>query len=614
MSHIFVSHATPDDARVSAIHDALQAAGLEVWVDHEDAIGPGDNWFNQIQDALNTCRAGLFVLSRSSKDNPNCLAELISLLTLKGEGKLYIALIQPLAKEEFPWRLRTIQYVDLTGGDDALPELIAALQASRPLDPSVAKVSRRVTGSQRIDSVHRDVPISGRAAEIARVRAELRDAPVMLVSVGGRGKTRLAVALAYTSDDVSGAVWHSAAEGTTVADEVIGLLRQHFQLEDGAKRQAVLNMLGSHPTLVVIDNAESIPPERRPEYVGLIRELRDHGAQVLVTAREAWDALETAAVVHLDPLPHAVAVQIVPDMGRALKSKYDLLPHADALARLALDHPRLIQHVVKLTRNFEPEEVIRDWQGARTPDLDNALEEMLGRTVKLMTERDGHAGERLLRRITALRGTFPLEAARAVAELPEAAFKAGLSSLMTWQFVDLQTEPETRYSVDPLALEALPPDEAARPLHFTFYDELHGLGNADGTDLNRFDLIRLDFENLREALNWGFQHQTERAVDLANNLDNYVMLRESLETRSAIQWEAHAVAEKAGYLRGQANTLKALGDLALAQSDLAGARGYYDRALPLTEQIGDRLGQANTLRALGDLALAQSDLAGARGY
>ncbi len=265
MSHIFVSHATADDARVSAIHNALQAAGIEAWVDHEDAIGPGDNWFNQIQTALNTCRAGLFILSRSSKDNGNCLAEVISLLTLKGEGNFYVALIQPLAKEEFPWRLRTLQYVDLTGGDEALPELIAALQASRPLDPAVAKVSRRVTGSHRIDSVHRDVPIIGRTAEIARVRAELRNAPVMLVSVGGRGKTRLAVALAYGSDDVSGAVWHSAADETAVADEVIGLLRGHFQLEDAAKREAVLHMLRSQATLVVIDNAESIPPDRRPD-------------------------------------------------------------------------------------------------------------------------------------------------------------------------------------------------------------------------------------------------------------------------------------------------------------------------------------------------------------
>ncbi len=51
---------------------------------------------------------------------------------------------------------------------------------------------------------------------------------------------------------------------------------------------------------------------------------------------------------------------------------------------------------------------------------------------------------------------------------------------------------------------------------------------------------------------------------------------------------------------GQANTLRALGDLSLRLDDLSGAREYYDRALPLYEQIGARLGQANTLQALGD--------------
>ncbi len=332
---------------------------------------------------------------------------------------------------------------------------------------------------------------------------------------------------------------------------------------------------------------------------------------MLITAREAWDDLDTAAVIHLDPLPHADAVQIVIDMGRALKSKFDLAPHADALARLALDHPRLIQHVVKLTRKFPPEEIIRDWQGARTPDLEKALEEMLGRTVKLMTERDGDAGERLLRRITVLRGTFPLEAARTVAELPEADFKAGLSSLMTWQFVDLQTEPETRYRVDPLALDALPPDDAARPLHFAFY---HALWN-DWDKVNNEDnhpALEADFDSLRAALEWGFQHEPEQAVDLARTLDYYLMLREGLETRGAILREAYAAADRAGYVFGQANTLKALGDLALRQADLAGARESYDQALPLFEQIGDRLGQANTLKALGDLALRQAELAGAR--
>jgi tetratricopeptide (TPR) repeat protein len=72
--------------------------------------------------------------------------------------------------------------------------------------------------------------------------------------------------------------------------------------------------------------------------------------------------------------------------------------------------------------------------------------------------------------------------------------------------------------------------------------------------------------------------------------------------------------EAIGERLGQANTLLALGDLAVREADLAGARGFYGRALPIFEGIGDRLGQANTLKALGDLALREDDLAAARGF
>jgi len=62
----------------------------------------------------------------------------------------------------------------------------------------------------------------------------------------------------------------------------------------------------------------------------------------------------------------------------------------------------------------------------------------------------------------------------------------------------------------------------------------------------------------------------------------------------------------------RADTLHLLGDLALREDDLAGARKSYQAALPIYRAIGSRLGEANSLRALGDLALHEADLAGAR--
>jgi tetratricopeptide (TPR) repeat protein len=57
----------------------------------------------------------------------------------------------------------------------------------------------------------------------------------------------------------------------------------------------------------------------------------------------------------------------------------------------------------------------------------------------------------------------------------------------------------------------------------------------------------------------------------------------------------------------RANTLKLLGDLALREADLAGARESYQAALTLYRAIGDRLGEANALQGLGDEQLVVGD-------
>jgi tetratricopeptide (TPR) repeat protein len=63
---------------------------------------------------------------------------------------------------------------------------------------------------------------------------------------------------------------------------------------------------------------------------------------------------------------------------------------------------------------------------------------------------------------------------------------------------------------------------------------------------------------------------------------------------------------------GEANTLKALGDLAMRTSALREARERYDRALKIFREIEDKLGEANALKALGDLAMRTAALGEAR--
>jgi tetratricopeptide (TPR) repeat protein len=52
--------------------------------------------------------------------------------------------------------------------------------------------------------------------------------------------------------------------------------------------------------------------------------------------------------------------------------------------------------------------------------------------------------------------------------------------------------------------------------------------------------------------------------------------------------------------------------VARIQNEYEAARAGYERALALFEAVGDRLGQANTLRAMGDVAYMQDDYDAAR--
>lgn len=71
-------------------------------------------------------------------------------------------------------------------------------------------------------------------------------------------------------------------------------------------------------------------------------------------------------------------------------------------------------------------------------------------------------------------------------------------------------------------------------------------------------------------------------------------------------------------LPGEANTLKALGDLSMRTDDLGAAKESYKKALDIFQQIDEKLGEANTLMRLGqwfaladELDYAESNLAGA---
>lgn len=76
MPSIFISYATEDRPRAKAIHDGLEAAGLDCWIAPED-IPTGVSWAAAIYEAIRDSRAFVLVFSQSSNVSRDVEKELL---------------------------------------------------------------------------------------------------------------------------------------------------------------------------------------------------------------------------------------------------------------------------------------------------------------------------------------------------------------------------------------------------------------------------------------------------------------------------------------------------------------------------------------------------------
>src|SRR5690606_31553031 len=196
--------------------------------------------------------------------------------------------------KDVDYRLHIIQWVDLTKDWDAGIKALAAgiVGGKLPEDAPVYTI-RRLTG--RIDRRLTTIPMSGRDDDLKKVKDLLRRAPTMILGVGGVGKSRLAAEVALTSEDTQGALWHVISD-VSRPDEVLELLRDHFDLPDDTAPKDALKPLRTHKRLIVLDNAEAVKKkdERRRAYAALVDDLLGVGAQVLLTSRVEWEEIELA--------------------------------------------------------------------------------------------------------------------------------------------------------------------------------------------------------------------------------------------------------------------------------------------------------------------------------
>jgi serine/threonine-protein kinase len=112
--HLFVSYSRKDGDFVAALKEHLLQNGLQVWIDNH--IEHGDQWFNQINDAIRTCAAFLVVMSPDSEASEWVQKEV--LLAKRYKKPIFPLLLRG---DEFPL-LIDLQFADVRGGEMPNPD------------------------------------------------------------------------------------------------------------------------------------------------------------------------------------------------------------------------------------------------------------------------------------------------------------------------------------------------------------------------------------------------------------------------------------------------------------------------------------------------------------
>ena len=293
----------------------------------------------------------------------------------------------------------------------------------------------------------------GRDEQLADLHDVLADARLLtLVGPGGVGKTRLAVQLARdTAPRLGERVWLCELAPVRSGDAVIEAVATSLGVQRGSSStllQAVLDYLDAAPSLVVVDNCEHVLDDAAALVERLIGETTT--VKVLATSRERL-AVEGERVEVVAPLPvpdgderSSPSVALFADRARAVRADFRLdertLSATAGICRQLDGLPLAIELAAARAHTMDPADIAGALDhrfelltaGRRTLERHRSLRAAVSWSYDLLDAEEQVAFERL----SVFAGSFTIEAAAAVAELPPAlAFEllAGLAerSLIT---------------------------------------------------------------------------------------------------------------------------------------------------------------------------------------
>ena len=312
---VFISYSTADTATTELIRDGLEVTGIACWMAPRD-IAPGQDYAEQIINAIEGCTVLLLVLSETSNHSQYVIKEVERAIA---KHKIVIPFrihnIQPSRSLEF--FISNAQWIDaLDRVQQVVPILLSAIQqhlyiaGKSTVEASSASTADEVKMRHNLSA--QTTGFVGRAKELADLARLLADPTVRLVTVvgpGGMGKTRLALAAGeaqWQHQNKQTLIFSDAANTSTPflypdgiffvalaplrsADEIVTSIAEaiDFQMESGRQtrtpEQLLLDYLRQKQMLLILDNFEHVL-----EGAGLIAKILQDtsNVNVLATSRE----------------------------------------------------------------------------------------------------------------------------------------------------------------------------------------------------------------------------------------------------------------------------------------------------------------------------------------